>query len=260
MTRYWTPALKPFGPSSLSKRPEIDSIIAVNRKPWRVLEVRDHPDADIDYEVFVKPVDDEQHYGFTVRPHAARQWWELPEHYAVCHSCGELAPCRGHEQAQYAADQARQLEHEMRLLPGCCPGCQEPITPRQRSIEFPGEYVLNPLMEPSPRFHLRSKCWSAAARYEEKWVVAWPGRQRSLLTLKCAGTVVVHGDGSAECHGAEDSDCPSVHARHRGMSACYVQSRGCPRGCSTVGHPGTRVAGAPEDPRDIHPTTGGAPR
>jgi hypothetical protein len=102
-----------------------------------------------------------------------------------------------------------------------------------------------------PTFHLRRKCWGAAARYEEAWVTHEPGRARSLLTLSCSGTLIVHHDGTAECFGADGSDCPTVYARHRCYSACYLQSHGCGRDCPRAGHPGTRVSGRPADPRAI---------
>lgn len=117
-------------------------------------------------------------------------------------------------------------------------------------------YVRNPLAAADPVFHLRRKCWGAAARYEEAWVATYPTAARSLLTLTCEGTVIVHEDGSGECFGAKDSDCPSIYARHRCMSACYIQSHGCGQGCTSRRH-GTRLSGHPAHPRDVL-TGGGA--
>lgn len=165
-----------------------------------------------------------------------------------CHS--EPWPCIESEQQEQAEKELRKAEKIMKLLPGCCPACEEPVTSRQQAITFGGPNVRNPLAE-GPTFHLRRKCYSEAARYEELWVAAEPGRARSLLTLRCEGTVIVHGDGSAECFGAEESSCPSVYASHRGYMACYVQTHGCGRGCSTAGHPGTRIAGRPTNPRAV---------
>lgn len=168
----------------------------------------------------------------------------------LCSCCGHPWPCIEADQQDQAEREMKRAEKAMRLMPGCCPACEEPVTSRQRSITFGGPNVRNPLAE-GPTYHLRRKCYGAAADYEELWVAAEPGRRRSLLTLRCEGTVIVHHDGSAECFGAEESDCPSVYARHRGYSACYIQSHGCGRGCPASGHPGTRVAGRPVDPRAI---------
>lgn len=245
MSRYWSPAIVARG-GRLPRRPEVGWIIAADRKPWVVLEVRDGDGQEVEYEVFVRPLDGTKHYGMRVPPHTYQAFHHLPEHFAVCHSCGELAPCREHERGLYAAREAERMEHELKLLPGCCPACQEPITSRQQTIDFPGEHVFNPFMPSDPVFHTRRKCLGGARRYENAWVAADPTRPRSLLTMYCEGTVIVHQDGSAECFGAANSDCPSVHADHRCYAACYTESQGCGRGCSRIGHPGTRIAGRPQ--------------
>lgn len=158
-------------------------------------------------------------------------------------------PCRDMCEEAKAADAMAEAERELRLLPGCCPACQEPVTSRQRSITFGGPNVRNPLAE-GPTFHLRRACRPAAATYEELWVADEPGRKRSLLTMRCEGTVIVHEDQTGECFGAAGSQCPSIYARHRVYSACYLQSHGCGSGCTSRRH-GTRVAGYPMDPREV---------
>lgn len=164
-----------------------------------------------------------------------------------CHS--HPWPCRESEEQAQAAKELAKAEEWLNLLPGCCPACSEVVTSRQKSITFGGPNVLNPLAE-GPTYHLRSKCYRSAAAYEEKWVADEPGRKRSLLTLRCEGTVIVHEDGSAECFGAKDSDCPSVYAEHRGYMSCYLQSHGCGKGCTSRRH-GTRIAGYPSNPREV---------
>lgn len=149
-------------------------------------------------------------------------------------------PCRDMCDEAKAADAMAKVEREMRLLPGCCPACQEPVTSRQKAITFGGPNVRNPLAE-GPTFHLRRACRNAASTYEELWVTDEPGRKRSLLTLSCAGS---------ECFGADGSDCPTIYARHRGYMACYFQSHGCGSGCTSRRH-GTRLAGYPTDPRAV---------
>jgi len=257
-------------------RPEVGEVVAYERRAWKVVLVTveeptpDEQDAVDRYttawrdralpyrirlqRIHGEPRDHENtHNEIQLRvPPGGRDWFPAYPNGRV-----PLCSCHGHPWPCLEADQQAQAEREMarvekalRLLPGCCPACEEPVTSRQRSITFGGPNVQNPLAE-GPTFHLRRKCRHAAARYEEAWVAAEPDRQRSLLTLACAGTVIVHGDGSAECFGADESDCPSVFARHRGMCACYLQSHGCGRGCSRHGHPGTRVAGYPADPRAV---------
>lgn len=167
----------------------------------------------------------------------------------LCSCCTHPWPCRDMTEAARAADAIKKTERELNLMPGCCPACEEPITSRQKSITFGGPNVRNPLAE-GPTFHLRQSCRYAAAKYEELWVADEPGRKRSLLTLTCAGTVIVHEDQTGECFGADGSDCPSIYASHRAHTACYLQSHGCGSGCTSRRH-GTRIAGYPTDPRAV---------
>lgn len=257
-------------------RPDVGGVVAYARRAWEVRHVDDAnptPEEQERLDGYTEPFRDRyQPYRVTLRRlHGARHEREnsaqeiglritvgaydpLPEYLngrvPLCSCCGHPWPCLEADQQAQAAKELKAVERELSLLPGCCPACREPVTSRQRSITFGGPNVRNPLAE-GPTFHLRRACWSAAAAYEEAWVADEPGRERSLLTLSCAGTLIVHHDGTAECYGANESDCPSVFARHRGYRACYVQSQGCGRGCSRVGHPGTRVAGYPADPRAI---------
>lgn len=194
--------------------------------PFRVI-VADHPKPGREKMMLVEP------WHFPV-------WHVLPEHYAVCAVCGDLAPCRGHRETEVAKAASERVEKDMAVLPGFCPACNEPITSRQATHIFPGPNLLNPLAEDIVRYHARQKCRGGAVRYENLWVNADPARQRTLLTLRCEGTITVHGDGSAECHGAQD--CPHIYAQHRAMTACYLLSHGCGKGCSRENHPGTRLA------------------
>lgn len=258
------------------KRPEIGDIVALNRRAWEVTHVSDAiPTPDEQerlnsyrpefraqrqpYHVSLKRLhgaahkheNDRQEVGFRVRADAYNP---LPVYrngrVPLCSCCSHPWPCLVADQQDYAEKQLKAAEKALRLLPGCCPACEEPVTSRQKSITFGGPNVTNPLAE-GPTYHLRSKCRWGAAKYEELWVADESGRPRSLLTLRCEGHLIVHGDGTGECFGADGSDCPSLYAQHRSYSACYYQSHGCGRGCSTTGHPGTRVAGRPDDPRAI---------
>lgn len=164
----------------------------------------------------------------------------------LCACCAHPWPCLEADQERQAKREMEDAERELAVLPGCCPECGEPVTSRQRGITFDGPNVRNPLAD-SPTFHLRRQCRSGAEGYEDAWVAADPTRKRSLLTLRCDGTVLTHWDGSGEC---DQVDCPSVYARHRHAAACYTQRGGCPRGCQPSGHPGTAIAGYPDDPRE----------
>jgi hypothetical protein len=257
-------------------RPKVGDVVAYDYRAWEVTHVRDAvatPEEEEQLAGYVQQFRDQaQPYRVSLRrvhgaPHERendqhlialrvppRAYGEFPTYahgrVPLCSCHGHPWPCREHVEHLAAEAALKRAEREMAILPGCCPECGEPVTSRQKSITFGGPNVRNPLAE-GPTFHLRRKCRHGARQYEELWVNDEPGRARSLLTLKCAGNLIVHGDGTAECFGADGSDCPTVYAQHRSMSACYLQSHGCPRDCSRAGHPGTRVSGYPDDPRAI---------
>jgi len=215
--------------------------------PWPLAPVR----------VAVENLTTGKRYGFRIPPvHFLPYGWlpALPEHYAVCWQCGDLAPCREVEAQGEAEREMVVFDKLANVMPGCCWSCSEPITSRQHATTFAGPNLLLPTAPADPSFHLRRDCRSGAAKYEEMWVAADPTRSRSLLTLTCTGTVVVHHDGSAECFGAVESDCPSVYAGHRSHTACYSWNLDCPRGCPKAGHPGCAMTRLPVE--QIRPTNG----
>lgn len=254
--------------------PEVGQTVAYNYRAWLVMHVKDvdpTPEElervpwlanesgkrDRPYAVTLRRLHGEKHErendrqeaGFRI-PATWRGMHEYPDGRVPLCSCHSHPwPCRESDQQAVAEKAIRVAEREMNLLPGCCPACEEPVTQRQQSITFGGPNVRNPLAE-GPTFHLRRKCRGGAARYEEAWVADEPGRQRSLLTLTCRGSLVTHEDGSAECFGAVGSDCPSIYARHRSMTSCYMQSRGCGSGCTSRRH-GCTPTGHPANPREI---------
>lgn len=273
----------PYGPHlGGSNRPEEGDVVAIERAAWKVIRYTDAAptpeereraatagpwadryrpyelllqrlhgpahDAEDDRHVVSVCVPGDSYPGIPVYPHG-----RVP----LCSCCGHPWPCRIADEQATAEAALKRAEKAMRVMPGCCPACNEPITTRQRSIRFGGPNLLNPLAE-GPTYHTRGRCWHAASRYEQLWVAAEPGRPRSLLTLQCEGTLIVHGDGTAECHGAKDSDCPSIYARHRCMGVCYTQSAGCPRDCPVRGHPGCEPSGRPADPRAVTRIEGGS--
>lgn len=274
----WSGNWRPLGTAHEygRRRPTIGSLVAFAHSAWEVTHLRpgdfgpddqsrlagyrpDYRDGMRPYSVTLRRVHGPRHehensrqeMGLGVRAFAyggLDRYEDGRVPLCSCHS--HPWPCAESEQQKQAAAEIAAAEKVLNLLPGCCPACSEVVTSRQRSITFGGPNVSNPFAE-GPTYHLRRKCWRSAAAYEERWVADEVGRKRSLLTLRCEGTVIVHGDGTAECFGANDSACPSVYADHRGYSACYIQSHGCPQGCSTVGHPGTRIAGRPSHPRAV---------
>lgn len=269
----WRPSGTPHG----TRRPQVGDIVAWDRRAWEVTHIADaDPKTDAerdrlaayrpDWQARMQPYTVTLRHRYGAAYDAANDAGDIGLYVPVgaynplpayrdgrvplCSCHGEPWPCLEADQQAYAEAEMRRTEKALNLMPGCCPACEEPVTSRQKSITFGGPNVRNPLAE-GPTYHLRRKCYHAAASYEEAWVKAEPGRGRSLLTLRCEGTVVVHRDGTAECFGAEGSDCPSVYASHRCATACYMQTHGCPRGCSRRGHPGTRVAGRPDHPRAV---------
>jgi hypothetical protein len=255
---FWDPAVRGDQGGAYERKPAVGALIAVRREPFRVLEVRDvEPvdwrDADRDLwlsegmpdpwhrapfvVVLLPPSGKRLHV--EVHPKAWTTWWKpLPEHYAVCVQCGELAPCRDVTAERAAVREMERFSRLASILPGCCWSCREPITSRQASVTFDGENLWMPTAGQAA-FHLRRRCQGGAARYEEDWVRADATRPRSLLTLTCKGTLVCHVD-SWECFGAVDSSCPDLRARHAVYVACYAQSHDCPQGCSSEGHFGAR--------------------
>jgi hypothetical protein len=257
-------------------RPREGEIVALARRAWEVMHISDAdptPEEQERLDLYVAPWRDQMRpYRVTLRRlHGPKHEHENSRHEVgfrirvgahnplpgykdgrvpLCSCCGHPWPCLEADQQRFAEREMKSAEKALNLMPGCCPACEEPVTSRQRSITFGGPNVRNPLAD-GPTYHLRRKCYGAAASYEETWVNAEPGRARSLLTLRCEGTLIVHGDGTGECFGANGSDCPSIYAQHRGYSACYMQSHGCGQDCARAGHPGTRLAGRPDNPRAV---------
>lgn len=252
------------------RRPNVGDLVAYDYRAWEVVHLRVDDFADDEqervsrdemrpYSVSLRRIHGAKHdrensrqeIGLRVRAFAYGGFDKYENaRVPLCSCCGHPWPCLAADQQAQAAKEIKAAEKELARMPGCCPACDEPVTSRQKVITFGGPNVRNPLAE-GPTYHLRRKCWGLAAQYEELWVADEPDRLRSLLTLSCQGSVIVHGDGSGECLGAADADCPSIHARHRHYSACYIQSHGCGRACSRDGHPGTRLSGRPSDPRAV---------
>jgi len=101
---------------------------------------------------------------------ASRVWDVLPEHYAVCRSCGELPPCREERIEKATASQMAETLRMMAIQPGACTGCGETISGRQKSIAFPGPNLWRPdLADGTVRFHARGECDQWVRRYRQQW-------------------------------------------------------------------------------------------
>lgn len=224
-------------------RPAVGDIIQNGNHAYRVIDIRSAAAEPDHYElIFVqltgKNPDPEQHLGSVIEGRPLFR--HLGEHFEVCNKCFELTPCTEVRSQRQARREMLQLEKALKVPDGACPACSEPITHRQKTLVFPGPNLLNPFGAPDVVFHSRQKCRTAAANYEDKWVEAESGRERSLLTLKCKGHLIVHTNGTAQCD--RNVLCPHVHAQHSRYSACYVHDGQCPICPTFEGHPGTSPA------------------
>lgn len=205
-------------------RLEVGAVVAIDysgfrHKAWRVYEIRRRDDEWFD--AIVRPdgaeFDFAQHNrAIGIRRHAPI--FRLPEHYGLCHACGELTPCSEVWTATVsdaAAAQSARFEVE-----GICPSCQEPVTARQKSHRF--EENLRVPLGPPVTFHARSKCAGGAVRYDEQ-VAKSTGREPR---LSCAGLSTTHLDGHRQC---TNVTCPDFNVRHRSWAMCYALSTKCNR-------------------------------
>jgi len=106
---------------------------------------------------------------FGVMASACHTWAVLPEHYSVCNQCLEIPPCRHvHYEEEVTALVAR-LNADLKLLPGVCHACREPITSRQKSVVYPGPNLIRPdLPEGTAAFHTRARCSTWRRVYERR--------------------------------------------------------------------------------------------
>lgn len=236
-------------------------LIQLGRKVWRVRETRPVPVADWDehdrqgYEtrnrgraaeedwplrpvyLILVPARGGKARHVKGRPYARPRVYVLHPHYPVCGECGEPWPCPEIDITREVRKNAAEMDRLAAIMPGCCWGCGEPVTARQKSIVFEGGNLLLPGAGPAV-FHLRRGkpyCGPAAVAYEKKWVKAEPGRHPR---LHCTGNLVIHVDGP-EC--SEEPFCPGPkvgHAtcmNHRHYAAYVRKCVRCLDACAQLG-------------------------
>lgn len=204
----WRYRFKPFSSSEHAERLKPGMLIAwQDRRPRRVVKVYDrHPqdwDEDVraeweragmpdpwqfaPYSFGVVAVDDPkakpEHYG--ARPWVGWRPLVLPEHYAVCCRCGELAPCSELENEARIAESMGRVETLAAIMPGQCWSCREPFTIRQKHVTFPGPNVVLPGGPPAEFHARRGACKGDAAKYEKRWREDDPTRPRLVSCPGC---------------------------------------------------------------------------
>lgn len=184
-------------------------IVVFERKPWRLVEVRERP-IDLWGEQWERKFDEDvrwwERYGRGPYPEsrpekatwrhrpvsvvllpdgkpnakpvhligpASHEWPVLPEHYAVCRVCGELPPCPEELADRDVELQMAKTEELMSIPAGHCLGCGEAITSRMKAVQFPGPNLWRPdLGDGSAVFHARRECSADVGRYREQWKAA----------------------------------------------------------------------------------------
>jgi hypothetical protein len=141
---------------------------------WWLNDPRDRPEPDKatwrDRPVVIVLQDDDGDTEDHRLVPASRAWDVLPEHYAVCQSCGELPPCREEELDKATGRQMAETLRRMAIPAGACMGCGETISGRQKSVAFPGENLARPdLPDGTARFHARRECSEWVRKYREQW-------------------------------------------------------------------------------------------
>lgn len=188
-------------------------------KPWRIYEIK--PRDDDWFDAILRP--DGAEFDFakhnqTIGIRRRAPIYRLPEHYGLCHKCGELAPC---SEVWTAEISAAHVEQDARFeVEGICPSCQEPVTRRQKSHRF--EENLRVPLGPPVTYHARRMCAGGAVAYDEA-VAKATGREPR---LSCNGHATTHLDGHKEC---TNVTCPDLRVRHRGWAMCYALNARCNR-------------------------------
>ena len=222
MSRDWYP-LRNHPDYARRNSPQIGDTIAINGTyhPWVVADIRTYDEGDASARIVLalRKIDTldlaesvTAHIGVPKLPHPALH--VLPERYALCSCCGELAPCSAEvEDRTIAAMAARDARYE---TPGICPACMEVIGTRQQT--WTCSTNLHVPLGPPVTFHRRGKCWPAAIRYE----AAVANLHRVAPRFSCHGHLSRHLDRPTAC---TNDMCPGEHAEHRSYDATCLYRR-----------------------------------
>lgn len=274
----WT-TIRCTGSTLIGQLPTVGDTFGFRYGAWKVLEIRPFCDADLTDEQRRKLMLRAAQHRHLHRPYAAvlelvagpnliqpgrnpvhvdghkMTWKLLGDRFQVCSCHGHPWPCQQVDLDRVADSQTRALREAIRKSdPDLCGHCGEPITGRQKSIEYPGENVDMPGAAPA-RFHLRGGCRDGTADYERRWLAVDPRRERILTWPVCHGWLIVHGDGSSVCRGGQPECEGHLTCDHYNSAACYLADNGCDRGCTPDGHPGC----AGTSPRPARPLPGSKP-
>jgi hypothetical protein len=203
MNDRWHPIEAKVSYAPFHRRPEVGEIVAFRHAAWTVTDVRDSVLRDGEHEALARfspefrksllpyavtlrhlygPTQERQNdigdIGLRIWP-ASRGSWRTYKSGRVplCSCCGHPWPCRmlvAEEESQRAAEvMSGRMD---RTMPGCCYGCGEPITSRQKSVRYPEPNVQVP-GSPAPTFHMRQRCFVEAWRYERDRARLHPAAQ-----------------------------------------------------------------------------------
>ena len=224
MSRDWRP-IREHSDYSRRHRPQVGDTIAINGTyhPWIVADIRtyDEGDASARIALALRKIDTldlaesvTAHIGAPKLPHPALH--VLPERYALCSCCGELAPCSAEmEDRTIAAMAERDARYE---TAGICPACGEAIGTRQQT--WTCSTNLHVPLGPPVTFHRRGKCWPEAVRYE----AAVAKYHRVMPRLSCSGRITAHLDQSPTC---TNPNCPGEYASHASLDYTCAKWRRC---------------------------------
>lgn len=121
------------------------------------------------------------------------------------------------------------------VAPGRCLACSEPVTPRQRSVDYAGRNPWAGGREAPVRFHRRKACIPPPSQGGESLADtfdrAWSYANRQPSKLHCPGVRTDHTDDTFTC--TEGDQCPSAGwrngelVRHAEVRECFYDHWPC---------------------------------
>jgi hypothetical protein len=150
-------------------------------------------------------------------------WHVLDARFEVCSCHAHPWPCVEAVRDRAAARAAERLERALDgSQPGVCASCIEPVSGRQRFVEFPEPSLIVP-GAPGPWFHVsRGGCFIAARRYEiDLRLPAYPTATR---LASCPGVLFTHETQAEECTAG-----PACTELHGPASRAFGRGHPCTR-------------------------------